>query len=372
MTTINDVFKTFPFRSVNKFAPKAAKYGFSRSQAIAFLRSLTHDKKFTRQTQMMLPIYSRRPGGYQMDTLEQTPKADPRYFLVTINFNSRKLYAYPMRSKDSSAVLAALKKFTSEVDPVASPLRGYSHGVTSITTDQDSAYLSTQVTRFMLDHHIDHQTTFEHDHNRLGIINRAIKTLRDINRKRDFTEQTMKRALYAYNNSLHSSTGKEPNEFTAEDEEHYIQKKTHETDEKANKFSLDKGAHVRVMTPPDHMTKKRSNLSMKAFKVAYKMGNKYVIRANDGTASEFPRYQLIQDDNAKLAKSMRTKRAIINDILSFSRNKYKVRYDTGKVDTLPVRSLREGRPTRLSPLELSYWRGNKKHLPQAFKAFLPM
>ena len=63
----------------------------------------------------------------------------------------------------------------------------------------------------MIDKHIDHQTTFENDHNRLGIINRAIKTLRDLNNdERDFTVQSMKRALNAYNNSIHSSIGKEP------------------------------------------------------------------------------------------------------------------------------------------------------------------
>ena len=74
----------------------------------------------------------------------------------------------------------------------------------------------------MIDNKIDHQTTFTNDHNRLGIINRAIKTLRDINQERDFTVQSMNRALNAYNNSIHSSTGKEPNEFNQTDEEHYI------------------------------------------------------------------------------------------------------------------------------------------------------
>ena len=73
----------------------------------------------------------------------------------------------------------------------------------------------------MIDNKIDHQTTFTNDHNRLGIINRAIKTLRDLNNDRDFTTQSMNKALKAYNNSIHSSTGKEPNQFTSNDEEQY-------------------------------------------------------------------------------------------------------------------------------------------------------
>lgn len=257
------LFDEYPFRSARKFVPIALKHGFSKSAALQFLDSLTHDKKFTRQAEMMLPIYGRKPGTYQMDTLVQTSNASPRYFLILININSRKLFAYPMSSKDTSSVLTALKQFISEVKHVS-----------SITSDQDKAYLSPEITKFLIDNHIDHQTTFTNDHNRLGIINRAIKTLRDINSERDFTTQSMKRSLNAYNNSIHSSTNKEPNEFTSTDEGHYIQAKTHETDERANKFNLSKGSHVRVMNPPTPMKKKRLNLTSEAYKVAYKMGNK--------------------------------------------------------------------------------------------------
>ena len=180
----------------------------------------------------------------------------------------------------------------------------------------------------------------------------------------------MKRALNAYNNSIHSSTGIEPNNFTASDEKHYIQVKTHETDEKANRFNLEKNAHVRVMNPPSMMEKKRSNLTNEAYKVAYKSGNKYVIKALDNTASEIPRYRLFEDNKAKLASTLGTNRAIINDIISYTKGKYKVRYDNNAIDTLPIRNLREGRPTRLSPLELQYWRRYKNNIPKEIRALL--
>ena len=352
------LYNDFPFRSARKFVPLALKNGFTKQEALEFLDSLTHDKKFNRQTEMMLPIYSRHRDGYQMDTLVQSKRATPHYFLILININSRKLFAYPMSSKDSSAVLQALKSFTSQVS------------CSSITSDQDAAYLKPEITKFMIDHHIDHQTTFTNDHNRLGIINRAIKTLRDINQERDFTTQSMKRALNAYNNSIHSSTGKEPNDFTQADEDHYIQAKTHETDEKANQFNLPKNAHVRIMNPPTPMKKKRLNLTREAYKVAYKTGNKYVVKALDNTASEYPRYRLVQDSKAKLASTLGTNRAIINDIISYNKGKYKVRYDNNALDTLPVRNLREGRPTRLSKLEVRYWRRQKQSIPNEIKALM--
>ena len=359
MHSLQELHFQFPFRSVRKFVPIAIKKGFSRNQAIEFLNGLTHDKKYTRQTEMMLPIFGRHPNMFQMDTLVQTSNASPRYFLILENINSRKLFAYPMNTKDSSAVLKALKSFISKVKQVS-----------SITSDQDKAYLSPEITRFMVDHKIDHQTTFQNDHNRLGIINRAIKTLRDINQERDFSVQSMKRALNAYNNSIHSSTGKEPNDFTSTDEEHYIQVKTHETDEKANKFVLPKDTHVRVMNPPTPLKKKRLNLTNEAYKVAYKSGNKYVVKALDNTASEYPRYRLVEDNKAKLAKTLGTNRGIINEIIGHKNNKYKVRYDDRTVDTLPIANLREGRPTRLSRLELEYWRRHKNNIPKEIRTLM--
>ena len=354
------LYEQFPFKSVRKFVPLAIKHGFTKQQAIEFLNGLTHDKRFSLQREMMLPIFSRHKNGFQMDTLVQSKDASPRYFLILININSRKLFAYPMNNKDSSSVLSALKQFISE-----------SPQIHSITSDQDKAYLSPQVIKFMIDNKIDYQTTFTNDHNRLGIINRAIKTLRDINQERDFTNESMKKALDAYNNSIHSSTDKEPNEFSSTDEEHYIQSMIHETDEKANKFNLQNNTHVRIMNPPELMKKKRMNLTNEAYKVAYKTGNKYVIKALDNTVSEYPRYRLVEDNKASLAKTLGTNRAIINEIIGYNKNKYKVRYDNNSIDTLPVANLREGRPTRLSPLELNYWKKNKnKEIPLEIKSLM--
>ena len=352
------LFNDYPFKSVKKFVPLAIKHGFTKQEAIEFLGSLAHDKKYDRQTRMMLPIFGRHPNSYQMDTLVQTKNANPRYYLIIININSRKLYAYPMKAKDSKEVLKALNTFIKQVKTIY-----------SITSDQDAAYLDSKITKFMTDNHIDHQTTFTNDHNRLGIINRAIKTLRDLNNERDFTQQSMTKALNAYNNSVHSSINKEPNDFTNEDEEQYIANKEIETNLKMNMFNLPNNTYVRIMSSSTPMKKKRLNLSDGSYKVAYKTGNKYVIKALDNTAAEFPRYRLVPDSKAKPAQTLQTNRAIINDILEFKNGKYRVRYDNNSIDTLPIRNLREGRPTRLSPLELQYWR-KQKQIPSSIRALM--
>ena len=64
MKSLNSVYEQFPFRSVKKFAPLAVKHGFTKQEAIQFLNSLTHDVKYTRQRETMLPIYSEHQGAY--------------------------------------------------------------------------------------------------------------------------------------------------------------------------------------------------------------------------------------------------------------------------------------------------------------------
>ncbi|KAI5532563.1 integrase core domain containing protein family [Trichomonas vaginalis G3] len=118
-----------------------------------------------------------------------------------------------MKNKGTREVLRVLQKFVAE------------HNPSTLTSDQDGAYLSNEITEFLIKHNITHYTTEDHNHNILGIINRFIRTLRDLNQERDFTEETMKHFLEVYNSSTHSTTGHTPNSMTQQQEEKYIQKK---------------------------------------------------------------------------------------------------------------------------------------------------
>lgn len=355
------LYKQYPFRSAKKLLPLALKHGISKYEVMKFLNTLPKDIKFTKQRQMMLPIYSEHKGAYQFDTLVQTNKAKPRYFIIFINVNSRKLYAYPMSSKDSKSVKQVLEKFIND-----------NNNVTSLTSDQDKAYLSHSITNLLLEHNIDHQTTLKNDHNRLGIINRAIKTLRDLNDKRDFTIASMNKAVNAYNNTVHSSIGKEPNQFTKEDEYHYINKMRAKTDNIRKQYRLTKGLHVRIIDDQKTIGKKRSNLSSNSYIIDDNLNNKYIVRAKDGSISEIPRYRLVVDNKATLANTIdNSRRGIVDKILSYDNKHYNVKFKDGTIDRLPVSYMREGRPTRLSPAEIQYWK-TQKQIPtyiNAFKAY---
>ena len=145
MNKIKDLYTEYPFRSAKKFIPITIEHGFTMKEANKFLSTIPRDIKFTNQSNLILPIYGKHMGCYQMDTLVQSKTAKP------------------MDKKNAHSTIQSLKSFISEANDIQ-----------SLTTDQD-------VTDFLLQHHIDHRTTFSNDHNRLGIINRAIKTLHDSN-----------------------------------------------------------------------------------------------------------------------------------------------------------------------------------------------
>jgi len=211
--------KKFPYKSEAKFVPIAIRHGFTKSEAIDFLRSsVQHDKKYSEQRHLMRPIYSEHPGAYQFDTFVNS-KSDPPYYLILINVNTRKAYAYPMKTKSSASVLGSLKQFHSDVSIIS-----------AMTSDQDAAYLSEPILSFMKSNSIDYRTTEDHDHNRLSIINRFIRTLRDLNSKPHFSEEKMKTLISSYNDTTHSSTNHTPNEWTPELEKEYIEKKRAQTD----------------------------------------------------------------------------------------------------------------------------------------------
>ena len=362
---LNELHKKYPWKTMSKFLPIAQKHGFTKDQVKTFLnKSINHDKKFTEQRQYYLPIFGRFPGVYQFDTLVQSKHSGVPAFLIIININSRKAYAYPMANKGTNQVLTALNKFMKQVN--IKPVQ--------MTSDQDSAYLSTAVVNFFIENGIDFRTTEDRNHNILGVINRFIRTLRDINEsERDFTEHSMKECIDVYNSTTHSSTGKAPDDFTQHDFDKYISKMEKLTAEKkhANDFTLKPGDKVRIVQDSKAFSKKRTNLSKDYYVVDSQDGNSFIVKARDDSIAYCPRHKLVKSDTGNFAETLDDgKRGIVEKITSYdSKNDtYSVVYSEGTEDVIKAKNLRETRPTRLGPLEVSYWNGHKD-VPKAIEKF---
>ncbi|OHT06463.1 hypothetical protein TRFO_25487 [Tritrichomonas foetus] len=315
------------------------------------------DFKLKTNKKYMLPIFSGMKNAYQMDTLENTAHIPPPYFLIFINVNTRMGYAYPMETKDSESVLTAFVQFLSEVGKVS-----------EITCDNDPSYTTESMRQLFQANGIRMRRTRYNDHNKLGIINRFIKTLRDLNKTTTFTADSMRKCIEVYNSNPHSSIGKAPEDFNDKDETKYIRKKWDETDKKRSAGLLNPGQKVRLLdeSDPKRMHKKRYNYIPAYVKIVGVDGNTVQVQSEKGNVESFPRYKVVPDDNENLPFQQYINKgnmAPIRTINSYNEtiNKYNVTYEDNETeDTLP-RNLRIDRPFEMSQIEKDYWK--KRAIP---------
>ena len=354
--TLNDLYKIFPWKTPNKFIPLAKKHGFTEDAARKYLHNLIHDVKVPKA--QFMNIYSKHSNGFQMDTFINDKTKDGLNYLMLININTRKAYSYPMKGKGAKEVLGALQKFIKDEPHIY-----------SITSDQDAAYLSNDVLTFMKSNNILYTTTEDNNHNVLGIINRFMRTIRDmIGENRYINEQEMSRLIDAYNNSPHRSLNyKVPNEMTEKDEEQYIKTKSNN-----NPYDFQPNDKVRIIQAKEPFSKRRNKVSKEAYIVDSKVGNQFIVKSKDESIDKLPGYRLVKTTNNNIANTLKGgKRGIVERIISYDtkKNKYNIEYSEGTKDTIPARNLREGAPTKLSNMELEYW-SKKKNIPAAIKKWV--
>ena len=182
--TLSALYKQYPYNTLSKFQAIARQHGFTNKEAKDYLtNNVIHDQKVPPPKYMH--IYSKHPNAYQMDTFFYREGKTP--YLMIININSRKAYAYKMSNKSSAEVLNALNKFIKACPDIY-----------SITSDQDKAYLSNTILTFMKDHDIIYRTTTDNDHDKLAIINRFMRTVRDL---KDRTDSDILAVVKSYNAS---------------------------------------------------------------------------------------------------------------------------------------------------------------------------
>ena len=351
--SIEELFNSYPWRTPSKFIPLAKKYGFSNENEIRkFLKEKAfHDEKI--QKPKFLPIFSSSKNEFQFDTVF----INKLIYLMFINVNTRKVYAYAMNNKNSKSVIEALNKFFDDVKSIK-----------TLVSDQDPAYLNTEVLSLLKSKNINYRTTEDNNHNVLGIINRFVRTIRDLSFKdKNISNEKVLKLIRIYNNTPHKSlNNKAPNEITENDENEYIQRKISETDEIKNEYNFEIGDRVRIVLDKNKLTKNRTNLSTEAFLIDDISGNQYVIKAADGSVDSYPRYRLKKcDDRYKIAETIKNgKRGVIEKIISYDEksDKYKVIYDEGTKDNIPSKNLREGNPLLLSRMEREFWAG-KNNIP---------
>jgi len=223
----------------------------------------------------------------------------PRYWHIFIGTNNHYAVAYPLNSKSATDVRETLTKFIKEYHPV------------KLTSDEESAFIEKGNMKLLTDNKVLIHIITEQNHSALGIIDRFIRTLRDMNtptqksekqshdiKYKSITPKRMQKLLEIYNSSFHSRIGCSPIEMLndPEKEKEYIfkQLELREKQEQIKDFHLKVGSFVRYIIPrTDGKKKKRYQYSHECYKIDEVKGNMYTLMAKDVTVMTSPRYRII-------------------------------------------------------------------------------
>jgi hypothetical protein len=260
------------------------------------------------------PIYANHFGQYQIDLLVQSKDRNknkhPHYFFIAINTNTRYAFALPLARKKIPDMLMALNRLIEAV-----PVRG-------LVSDQEPALMSAEVGQWAEEHEITYHFIPNQNHSALCIVDRFIRTLRDMNTPsyrsmknsddpdfRDFTVERMAQLVELYNNHLHSSIGMAPIDMqgSRESEEQYIVKKLYETHrrQRIEDYDLPMGTWAQFIVPHEPNEKHRYQVTPEVYQVRAKAGNHYVIMAKDGATRTIPRWRLLPVPDEEVRSHLR-------------------------------------------------------------------
>ena len=273
-----------------------------------------HDRrlKLREKKEYMRSIFDPVIGCYFHDLIEQTDDKEkdfPKYFHIFLESNSRYAFAYPINDKTADTAIKTLEKFIS--DNGNKPIR-------KLTSDGEKGFDSEKFTNFCKSKGIMVKIVLDKAHSTLGLIDRFIRTLRDLNQPPtktssgtqydadhiNFSAAKMKILINRYNNSPHRTIGCSPKEMYdhPELEKKWIQRKLklQHIQDQIEDFVIPKDSFVRyrMNTMDLNGRKRRSEFSREKYKVVGRVGVRYVIRDNKGKQITKSRFELIRaDDN---------------------------------------------------------------------------
>ena len=298
---INAIIDSIHFRSFNKIYNAVKRYipTITKKEVRKVMIERKRDKHLRRKQvkPYQIKIFSPTLNTWFMDLLDNGANNTPRYYHIFIGTNNRYAVARALNSKDAEDVRQSLLDFILTYHPV------------KLTSDQEAAFMEKQNVQLLNDMHVVLQTVPDKSHSTLGIIDRFIRTIRDMNRpvdsdpKQSHDKQfksidlnTMNGLIDLYNNTYHSTIKCTPKEmFDNENKEKEYIFKCMDRNEKQRTikdFQLNNGDYVRYVIARDPLKKKRYQVTNESYMIVGKEGSHYILQAKDGSIIIKPRFQL--------------------------------------------------------------------------------
>ena len=371
--SINDEIDKIHFRSYDHIVDSVLRNhpNMTKKEVKQIVDKRIHDHfvKLKKVKPYYINIFSSIPNTWFMDLMDNGKNNTPRYYHLFIGTNNHYAVAYPLNSKSASAIRQTLTKFINEYHPV------------KLTSDEEAGFVEKNNVQLLSDNHCGLHIITEQNHSSLGIIDRMIRTLRDMNiptmkgirqshsdKYKAFSEQRMNKLLDVYNNTYHSRIGCTPYEMfnnpSLEKEYIFDQEDKREQQTSIPDMVLHKGDYVRYILPRANGRKKRFQYSWEAYRVVEVNGNMYTIAAKDGTVKNLPRYRLMKVKNMDSIKWASTVagnwNGVVKKILDYDnkRQKYHVVFSVPDgedyEDYVPASYLRSSFPQLVSEIEKDY------------------
>jgi hypothetical protein len=330
---IKQIILNSHFRNIRKIVHEVRKThpGTPKQIIEDVLDSLPKDKYHLKGTDSQAhyyhTIFTPYIGGWQVDLLVQSEKAQKNthmasYFFVAVNVNTRFAWVSPIRGKTKKDFESVLGQFIDDMNQGSAQMKGGRHhvkqpAIVKIVADKEGGLGACK--NFLRARNIDLQTVPSERHSTLGIVDRFIRTLRDMNARqqdktsdhphvRDFTVKMMNELVDEYNHSLHTSTGLTPIDMQTnpDKQKEYIIRKIYEKNRRGKiRDDLEKGSWVRFMIPRHFTKKHRFQVSPEMAQIVGKQGKSYVVRAGSET-KVFSRWRLFPVDDPSQLKQART------------------------------------------------------------------
>ena len=203
---LQTIYKKYNFPSKSKLYALAKKEGVKATMKDieTFLNKQNTQQIFSRKVrQKPGHIVSFQPGmRFQMDLVDMTNFSSKNggygWIMLLVDVFTRKLYAYRMKSKNETNILAVLNKFFDD------------HHPDIIMSDNESGFKSKSVQKLMDDNHVINDMVEPQDHKALGVIDRAVQTIKNAIYKYMKEENTtsysseLPRIIEAYNDTPNS------------------------------------------------------------------------------------------------------------------------------------------------------------------------
>ena len=325
-TQINNYIDTLHFSSFDKVIHKVKQQfpNATNAEIRNAIKKRIHDKRLSKNTKRIyqVKVFSKFTGAWITDIYDNLDGNDPRYWQLFINVNCRFVEAYPLANKTKDSINTVLRQFVNKYHP------------RKITSDEEPGLVANDNLQYLKNNKCGLYIIQEQNHSALSLIDRFIRTLRDMNKPEDnstdcstddefkyIDRNKMSLLLSLYNNTIHSSIGQTPNNMIQNPalEEAYIDKCLNGKmrQQEIADFKLKDGSLVRYYLDDEPMTKKRTTISRETYKIESRAGNIYTIIALDGTTRDLPRWKLIHvDPNEKyvLGKTLGTDKGIVEKI----------------------------------------------------------